>query len=323
MLKYPIFYFSEKFRITLNKETDPLFIMFDYSLRSPAVSMKEPHRHDFCEILIPLEKGNAHLIEGKYYKLAPNDIVLLKQGINHMSIYEKTKETKISSRILINFNLFSDIPSFRPQIERLLSPFEAKIPIFRFPPDIMAIIIRKLNDIFVCGKERRNGWEIEYYALFLEFLRIIYTSEGRNVYTEKKKDMTIEERIYTVCSFIQKYSNEELPLRYVADEFAISTDYLSREMKKITGMSFIEYLQTIRTRNAMIRLTFQPGNLIKDVLLDAGFSSVAQANRVFRSIAGMSPSRFKDISREEKIRIIERIDPDKGEETEGVAPIRS
>ena len=321
MLKYPIFYFSEKFRINLNRETDPLFIMFDYSLRSHSVSMKEPHKHDFYEILIPLDEGNAHLVEGTYYKLCANDILLLRPRLNHMSIYEKTK-TKISSRILIDFNLFTEVPGLQLQLERMLKPFQSDIPVFRFPSEVLALIIRNLNDIFICGKTKRNGWEIEYYTLFLDFLRIISTSTHLSKYSGKKTDASIEQKIYTICRYIQRYSNEEISLPEVAEEFAMSESYLSRAMKNVAGMTFLEYLQIIRTRNAMLQITFQPKEKMKNILIDSGFTSVAQFNRVFKNITGLCPTDFKRLSRDEQLRITEHIDPDKGEDIERIPPMK-
>lgn len=304
------FFFKENFTISMNSDKDPVFIMFDYGVRSYEVNMELQHFHNFYEIFIALEPGTAHLLDGKYYKINKNDMVFIKPELHHMSVYPK--DVGISGRIIINFNLNARIPGLEYQMAKLFKVFNLDVPIMRFPNDKLSKIIRKLNEIFITGMEKQNGWQIGIYSLFLEFLWAIALDQNENRYTTEEITNSIEQKIYTVNAYINDHYQEELSLPSLAEKFAISQFYLSHQFKNVNGCSLISYIQKVRICHAARKLAYSQ-EWIKNIIEESGFSSSSQFNRVFSKFIGMSPTDFRNYPPDKRKTILDSLDPESTE----------
>ena len=58
---------SDGLHIMLNRDTDPLFLFFDYDERSKSENMEFQHFHTYYEMMIPVDESSGHMIEGQYY----------------------------------------------------------------------------------------------------------------------------------------------------------------------------------------------------------------------------------------------------------------
>jgi transcriptional regulator GlxA family with amidase domain len=62
--------------------------------------------------------------------------------------------------------------------------------------------------------------------------------------------------------------------------------------KKATGVSFIEYVGRVRVEKAK-RLLADPTARVSEVAFAAGFGSIPRFNRVFKKLAGASPTEYR------------------------------
>src|ERR1041385_1982321 len=100
--------------------------------------------------------------------------------------------------------------------------------------------------------------------------------------------------IWKTRKFIEEHSGEELSLRKVAQAVNIHPNYLSERFKQVTGMNFVEYVAHVRFQKACELLEY--GDLqISDIAFAAGFQSLSQFNRVFKRLAGKSPTQFRAV----------------------------
>ncbi len=303
-------YFKEKYLIKLNRNTDDMFIMCDYDRRDYLMNMNLQHYHDFYEIFIPLETNVAHLVESKYYSLMQNDIVLLKPNSLHMSVYPKLDGG--CRRLIIDFRLGGGICGLEHEMKKLLSIFDTDVPILRFPPDIKASVVESLNSLFIIGKNKQNGWEIAFYASFMEFLCILYKNAPYSCYSSNKGIESKEQKIYYIQDYINTHYRENLTLDSIADEFAISPYYLSHIFKSMAGLNFVNYIQSIRVRNALQALAYSDES-ISDIIENCGFTSASQFNRVFHQFLGISPSAFRKSHEKKKLMFMGYMDPESEE----------
>ena len=93
--------------------------------------------------------------------------------------------------------------------------------------------------------------------------------------------------------FIQDNQAEEISLADVASAVNTSTFYFCKMFKKATGLNFTEYLARVRVEKAK-NLLLNPNLRISEVAFAAGFQSLSHFNRVFRRIAGESPTRYRE-----------------------------
>ncbi|TVR50071.1 MAG: helix-turn-helix domain-containing protein [Puniceicoccaceae bacterium] len=92
--------------------------------------------------------------------------------------------------------------------------------------------------------------------------------------------------------FIEKNQGEDIDLQTVARAVNTSTFYFCKMFKKATGLTFTDYLGRVRVEKAK-ELLLNPHVRISEVAFEVGFQSLSQFNRVFRKIAGLSPTDFR------------------------------
>jgi len=93
--------------------------------------------------------------------------------------------------------------------------------------------------------------------------------------------------------FIAEHQGEELSLAQVAGAVNMSAFYFCKTFKKATGMTFTEYLARVRVEKVK-NLLLNPHKRVSEAAYEAGFQSLSQFNRVFRRVAGESPSVYRE-----------------------------
>jgi AraC-like DNA-binding protein len=101
--------------------------------------------------------------------------------------------------------------------------------------------------------------------------------------------------IWKARNFIQRHSDEELSLTQVARVVGISPNYLSEKFKEVTGVNFVDYVARLRFEKACAFL-HEVDLRISEIAFAVGFQSLSQFNRVFKKLAGKSPTRYRAAS---------------------------
>ncbi len=92
--------------------------------------------------------------------------------------------------------------------------------------------------------------------------------------------------------FIAAHQREDVSLQDVARAVNMSPFYFCKLFKQATGLTFITYLGRARTESVK-ELLLDSQARITEAAFGAGFQSLSQFNRVFRRVAGESPSAFR------------------------------
>jgi AraC-like DNA-binding protein/ligand-binding sensor protein len=93
--------------------------------------------------------------------------------------------------------------------------------------------------------------------------------------------------------FIKEHQADEISLGDVAKAVNTSTFYFCKMFKKATGLNFTDYLSRVRVEKAR-NLLLNPNLRISEIAFAAGFQSLSHFNRVFRRIAGESPTHYRE-----------------------------
>jgi AraC-like DNA-binding protein/ligand-binding sensor protein len=86
---------------------------------------------------------------------------------------------------------------------------------------------------------------------------------------------------------------DQLSLGEVAQAVNMSAFYVCKSFKKVTGLTFTSYLARVRIEKVK-NLLLDPNRRVSEAAYEAGFQSLSQFNRVFRRIAGESPSAYRE-----------------------------
>lgn len=94
-------------------------------------------------------------------------------------------------------------------------------------------------------------------------------------------------------AYITERHADELSLTEVAGAVNMSAFYFCKTFKKATGMTFTDYLARVRVEKVK-NLLLNPHKRVSEAAYEAGFQSLSQFNRVFRRIAGESPTVYRE-----------------------------
>jgi len=124
---------------------------------------------------------------------------------------------------------------------------------------------------------------------FADFLSL----KSNQIAVEKPETHETEPPIVTRArQFIDEHHAEELTLGQVAQATNTSVFYFCKLFKKSTGLHFTEYVSRVRTERAK-DLLLNPNLRVSEVAYEVGFQSLTHFNRVFKNIAGESPTEYR------------------------------
>lgn len=103
------------------------------------------------------------------------------------------------------------------------------------------------------------------------------------------REKTLSKPVFDSIQYIERnYSDPDISLQYLADDFHISTAYLGKLFKKEIGSNFNDYLNTFRIRKAE-KLLLSTNYKGKELAEKVGFSSYNYFYMVFKKITGQRP----------------------------------
>ena len=286
-------FYEDNHYIIINNIPNNIFYYIDYDKRDASINMEFQHLHPYYEMMILLAPNATHLIEGTPYNIHMGDIVLLAPSVMHKSVYYKGEPSK---RIIIDFMYELHNPDTAEAYEKILSPFNNEVLIFRFSLEDRQKLISILNSLFVFSKEHQYygnpADEFYIHTKFQEFLYTLYDLKDKNLYTNDQSYSSIEQKMYEISSYIHNHFSEDISLNSLSDQFFVSPSYLSREFKQVTGFNLSNYIQLTRIKNAQYRLV-SSNEKISVISEECGFASFSQFNRIFNKVAGTSPRQYR------------------------------
>ncbi|MBS4208200.1 response regulator [Bacillus sp. FJAT-50079] len=105
--------------------------------------------------------------------------------------------------------------------------------------------------------------------------------------TGKKSHKLIRE----VIEYVQNYYDQEITLAEIADSLFVNRNYLSQLFKKVTGETFVTYLNTYRIEKAKEKLK-EKNYLVYEISEMVGYQNPTYFSQVFKSITGRTPSEY-------------------------------
>ncbi|PJC86377.1 hypothetical protein CSW98_09180 [Vibrio sp. HA2012] len=152
--------------------------------------------------------------------------------------------------------------------------------------------------IFSCTREIR-------ILAFVEFFLSISQKKPR-YYLTQGSDFVVDKTGADIIACIRMNKLSPLPLKDIACRMNISVATFTRVFRQLFGMSYVEYLTTIKIEQAC-NLLVHSSSAITLVALESGFTSLSQFNKKFKEYVGVSPRQYR---KEWKILYPEKADAD-------------
>lgn len=95
-----------------------------------------------------------------------------------------------------------------------------------------------------------------------------------------------------IIEFVASNALDDISLRDVATRFGMSEKYFSKHFKRSTGNTFIDFVLRLRINKACQMLSDTP-MYVSNICDAVGFNNIANFNRHFQKIKGMTPTDFR------------------------------
>lgn len=250
------------------------------------------HFHPEFEIVfIEAEAGTRHVGE-HIARFEESDLVFIGSNIPHLNFdygiktdYEKTV-LHIQPHFLENAFLNT------PELKAIQNLFEASKLGISFGIETK----NKIAELF------KNAHNLPYFEQFLAVLKLLkFLSEATDVtllHSEVPKNQynkKEQERLKKVYGFIDEHYQRKIEIEEIARISNLTDAAFCRYFKKMTKLTFTEFLNHYRINQAK-RLLMLDKN-VSETCFECGFESLSYFNRTFKKITGENPLTFKRSSK--------------------------
>jgi AraC-like DNA-binding protein len=251
------------------------------------------HYHPEYQLTLAIRSNGYRLVGDRITPLRPGDLVLVGSNLPHVWHQDKSHNGQHDSvhafivRFLDTFlgREFFEIPEAQP-VRRLLARAQRGLHIKGKTRDIVAAKMREFPEC--SGLER--------VLRLLSILTILAHSEDLKPIASPNFAPVFssgdQSRVERVMAYIHAHLTETVSRAAVAAEAHLSIWAFSRFFRLRTGKTLPQFVNELRVGRACSLLANERLK-IADLALECGFESLANFNRRFRKISGVSPSEYR------------------------------
>jgi len=253
------------------------------------------HSHREYELhLITATRGKAFV--GDYIgEFAPGSLFLTGPYLPHNWVTDEMPASKVKVRdMLVQFGeqSIAQITAAFPEFESMREMFELS----RSGIEFSGFDAKRAERGLAAIRDRQG---VDRITAFLDLLADI------NAHTDKKslsviavtqpEDSSKHMRISQVVDHITQHFASHLPLGDAAKLACMSPTTFSRNFHRFTGNRYLEFLNRVRVGQAC-NMLISTDNPISMICFEVGFQNLANFNRHFLSVKGMTPSAYRRLA---------------------------
>lgn len=270
------------------KDTYGFIRYLEHGFPSPLVRW---HYHEQYELHLILETSGKVFVGDYIGQFSPGHLVLTGPRVPHNWVSIDTPPDGVPLRdMVIQFGhqplelLGNAIPEMRgifPLLKRSLHGIE-----FFGMSEIAHRRFQRIRD--------SNGLPrlIEFLAFLSELAQSNDYELLSSVQLQSFEDEDALARISSAIGFIVENYSSQFSMGKLSQELGMSESKFSRFFRSATGNSFTEFVNRLRINRAC-QLLMETDQFITNVCHDAGFNNVANFNRRFLELKGMTPKQFR------------------------------
>lgn len=264
----------------------------DHVKRGDPYDMPSKHLHSQFEIYYLLFGERNYFINDRVYNIQKGDLILINSNVVHRTIdvFSGSHE-----RVLIEFDMnFFESFLVNPEDLELLKAFNRDCTILHIDEPIKKQLEHCFFKIIQESKENNLETNIALKVYFLELLILINKLHAKTSLLEFKQPNEMQKKISEIIVYININYMNDIGLELVAEKFFVSEAHLSRTFKKVTGFSFIQYLNNLRVHEAQ-KLLIETKLSISEISEKVGYQNSTHFGRMFKSITSISPREYRKL----------------------------
>lgn len=263
-----------------------------YSCRIPDFfDAVPPHWHEEFEINYIREGNGVFRVEDSDIKACANDIIIIAPNTLH-SVRTPENGYIVYDTLVFSRDLLGSAIQTRACTE-YITP--ASNGVLRMntritDEDLGCRLLRNcISDAIYYAQNNSALCDLMLKSRLLEFIYLMITNEHVTAsLSETGSDILKPALEYISCHFTEVIKIDEL-----AAQTHISSSYFMKLFRRITGMSTIKYVTTLRIRQSCNLLRTTDSDIL-DIALNSGFRNLSNFNRHFRRITGISPHEYRN-----------------------------
>lgn len=250
------------------------------------------HWHESFEIIL-IKEGNAIFQIGNMeYLVEVGDILFVNQGELHSGY--SVNNTKVMFYAIVFDKSVLTYYILDTQQKKLIYPFIEGKRIFdsliKNDSENYALFSTIIHSIINEFEQKKIGYELAVKCLLsMLTLQVIrekaFTEETSKIYLKENK----LERFKLLFNYIEAHFSEKITVKIAANIVNMSSYHFCKVFKKVTGKTFIEFLNLYRVNEAedLLRETDLP---ITQVAEKVGFCNINYFDKIFKKYKRYSPS---------------------------------
>lgn len=255
------------------------------------------HAHDFYEFVYVEEGFTVHYYGESTTILTEGDMFAICPGVPHA--YTGLHYTKVYNCIFTREAVADKLPelSAMPGLDSIFGGNNGhkNQEWIRIRLDtaermrITSVLDRMVEE----QRQKQLGWELVQNALLYQFITLFSRYYAGHYVTNPSEKAYIN-YVVKILKYIEQNYAEDIDLNKMAAHLDISPDYLSRQFKKIMGLSPAVFLRSYRLARAMNIIRCDSAENLSDISAAVGYKHLSHFSREFKSFTGVTPSEYKN-----------------------------
>jgi AraC-like DNA-binding protein len=247
------------------------------------------HQHKEIQISLITDGEGTYIIGDCVGEFKKGDIFVIGENLPH--IFKKDKAFEDETEMISLFfkkdsygENFFNLPEFEH-----LQDFFNKI----------GLGIEVLSNKKYISKALYNIHKLSKYEQFLSFLETLHListakkSTLSSLINLKKYGGNEGKRMSDIFQYTMNNYHKEVTLEQISDIANMTPNAFCRYFKQRTNKTFVNFLIDIRIGNACKLLTKNNDLNITEISYKSGFNNLANFNRKFKAIKGITPSEYR------------------------------
>ena len=247
------------------------------------------HQHKEIQISIVLRGEGTYIIGDCVGDFKQHDIFVLGENLPHVFKRDNafTNDTSMVS-IFFSKNSYGEHFFEFPEFEHFTAFFDNSILGYKVHSNLQELI--KLLSLV------RDQSKYEQFTSFLEILNLIAKADKQelsSLINLKKYAGDEGKRMSDIFQYSMDNFHKEVSLHDIADIANMTPNAFCRYFKQRTNKTFVNFLIDIRIGNACKLLAKKNDLSITEISYKSGFNNLANFNRKFKAIKGITPSEYR------------------------------
>lgn len=252
------------------------------------------HTHNYVEMVYMCQGTTHHVINGNDVFLQEGELLFISQSARQEIYPAKESDVAVNFIILPEFFNYglkmmeTENNQLRTFVIDCLTGGKEDTGYLHFKvADVLPIQNLVENLIWTIIKKESNRRSIQQVTMGLLFLQLMNQIERmETAKADKQKKLMMD-----VLSYIEEHYRDG-DLSSLANQLHYDMRWLSKEIKKRTGMTYTDLVQNKRLNQAAYLLTTTNRNII-DIGFAVGYDNTSYFHRIFQKQFGMTPRTYR------------------------------